>query len=143
MVLRRYYRRHPKQACPSCLALFRDDTPPADPTGQVHTAIEAKPPPQPARPRAPTRDVKATMRRLRARKAAYAMHAKHGHDEVARKGLEAARRAFFERFVDQVDPRRELPEEERLQRAKAAQRAHMIDMALKSIKARQRKGRRA
>lgn len=50
-----------------------------------------------------------------------------------------ARSAAFERFVQQVDPNRELAPEERKRRAIAAQRAHMCKIALKSAQARARK----
>ena len=47
----------------------------------------------------------------------------------------AARNAFLERFEDEVDPERGLPEEERARRAKAALRAHMTRLALRSARA--------
>jgi hypothetical protein len=50
-----------------------------------------------------------------------------------------ARNAAFERFVLQVDPNRELSDEERQRRAIAAQRAHMSKIALKSAAKRSKK----
>jgi hypothetical protein len=46
------------------------------------------------------------------------------------------RRAFNERFLDQVDPDRVLPAAERLRRAESARKAHFARMALKSANAR-------
>lgn len=40
--------------------------------------------------------------------------------------------AFFQRFLDQVDPDRILPDEERVARALAARRVHMLRLALRS-----------
>jgi hypothetical protein len=42
------------------------------------------------------------------------------------------------RFEDQVDPERELSEDERLRRAEQARKAHFAHLALKSSRARQR-----
>lgn len=50
-----------------------------------------------------------------------------------------ARRAALERFYDEVDPDRILPEPERERRAGHARKAHMARLALASAKAR-RKG---
>ena len=47
-----------------------------------------------------TRDHRARVRRLRARAAAYAMHAQHDSGETSRRGREA----FLARFERQVDP---------------------------------------
>lgn len=43
-----------------------------------------------------------------------------------------ARRKFDERFVDQVDPDRTLPEADRERRAAAARRAYFLNLAEKS-----------
>jgi hypothetical protein len=50
----------------------------------------------------------------------------------------AARAAFRDRFVDQVDPGRQLSEAERSRRAEAARRLHMTGLALRSAVARKR-----
>ncbi len=50
-----------------------------------------------------------------------------------------ARAAFDLRFVDLVDPQRELPEAERNLRAEAARRAYYVRLALASSRARSRK----
>lgn len=54
-------------------------------------------------------------------------------------GTAKARRAAEDRFLDQVDPHRELPEGERQRRAASASKAHFQRMALASAKARQAK----
>lgn len=64
-------------------------------------------------------------RSLRARIGAYRMHALHDPRETTR----AARAAFAQRFLDDVDPHRRLPEPERLRRAEAARRAYFARLA--------------
>jgi len=76
-------------------------------------------------------------RSLRARMAAHAMHAKYGTSgsrRLARTGQDGLR-ARFER---DVDPRGELPAEERRRRAEHLYRAHMARLTMLSIKARRR-----
>jgi hypothetical protein len=58
-------------------------------------------------------------------------------DPVA--GTEAARLAWYQRFVDQVDPDRSLSEHVRERKAQAAMRAHMARLALASSKARSKR----
>jgi hypothetical protein len=72
-------------------------------------------------------------RSQRSRLAAQTRHAQ------GRTNTAPARAAFEQRFVDQVDPDRTLPEAERLKRAEAARSAHFTRMALASSKARKRK----
>jgi hypothetical protein len=72
---------------------------------------------------------------LRARLGAHALHAKYDSRELTAKG----RAKFDLRFLDEVDPDRQLPEAERLRRAEHAKRAYFTRLALKSAKAR-RKG---
>jgi hypothetical protein len=48
----------------------------------------------------------------------------------------AARSAFDKRFLDQVDPDRVLPEDERNRRAASARKAYFARLTLKSIQAR-------
>jgi len=74
-------------------------------------------------------------RTLRARAAAYEMHAKHGSLKAAIKG-QAALLAKFER---QVDPDGQLTPEERRRRALHARRAHMARLALASARSRRAK----
>ena len=57
------------------------------------------------------------------------------HERTAR-----ARQAAYERYHDEVDPRNELPEDERHRRAKALERAHMARMRLLSAEARRKPG---
>jgi hypothetical protein len=64
-------------------------------------------------------------RSLRGRIGAYLMHARNDPRDTTR----AARAAFAQRFMDQVDPHRRLPEPERLRRAEAARRAHFTRLA--------------
>lgn len=51
-----------------------------------------------------------------------------------------ARAAFLARFIDEVDPGRELPEAERERRATAARKAHFARLALASAEARRKRG---
>jgi hypothetical protein len=74
-------------------------------------------------------------RTLRARIAA---NEKWAHaDPVA--GTAKARAKFLEGFLDEVDPNRELPEEERLRRAENARAAYFSRLAFKSAKARRQR----
>jgi hypothetical protein len=75
---------------------------------------------------------------LRGRIGAYALHAKYDPKETTR----AARTAFLQKFVDEVDPDRVLPEAERLRRAEAARKAHFARLALASARARSGKVKR-
>ena len=78
------------------------------------------------------------LRRLRARQAAYALHA--GIDSKAH--TEPARAAFLNRFEAEVDPEGSLPEAERLRRAECAKKAHFTRLAYRSAIVRsQRTGR--
>ncbi len=73
---------------------------------------------------------------MRARMAAYTLHARYDPRETTK----AARRAFNERFLDEVDPDRRLPERERLRRADAARCAYFTRLAYLSAR-RRRAGR--
>jgi hypothetical protein len=72
---------------------------------------------------------------MRGRIGAYVTHSLHDPRETTAK----ARRTFLDRFYDQVDPDRTLPDDERERRATAAKSAYFRKLALKS-RAR-RKGR--
>ena len=74
-------------------------------------------------------------RSLRARMAAHALHAKVD----SRQHTEPARRAFMDRFDDQVDPDRVLPPAERARRAEQAKKAYFVGLALKSSQARSKR----
>lgn len=74
-----------------------------------------------------------SQRRLRARMAAHALHAKvedpHAHTAPAR-------RAFLDRFERQVDPDGTLDPDVRARRAEHARKAYFRKLALKSAKVR-------
>ena len=71
-------------------------------------------------------------RSMRSRLAAQVLHSKYDSVELTR----PARDKFNQRFIDEVDPDRELPEVERLRRAESARRAYFTRLALKSAQAR-------
>lgn len=81
----------------------------------------------------------AAQRTLRARMAAYTLHATHDSRLTTR----AAREAFMARFERQVDPDGQLPLSERTRRAEAAKKAYFSRLALKSAKARSARRRAA
>ena len=74
-------------------------------------------------------------RSLRARLAAYALHAQRDPRETTANG----RAAFLARFDREVDPRGLLEPEERRRRAEQARRAYFTRLALASAKARRAK----
>ncbi len=73
---------------------------------------------------------------MRARLAAYTLHSRVDGAEHTK----PAQRGFLAKFERQVDPERQLSEEERQRRAHAALKAHMTRLALRSAKARRRGG---
>lgn len=75
-------------------------------------------------------------RSMRARMAAHVSHSRHDPKERTR----AARDKFDERFLDEVDPDRVLPEAERQRRADHARKAYFTRLALKSARARRTTG---
>jgi hypothetical protein len=74
-------------------------------------------------------------RSLRARLAAYALHAQHDPRETTANG----RAAFLARFDREVDPAGLLEPDERRRRAEQARRAYFARLALASAKARRAK----
>lgn len=76
-----------------------------------------------------------TQRSLRARCAAYALHAQGGTS------TKAGTAAFLRRFEIEVNPDGTLPPEESARRAEFARRAHMARLALRSSRARPRKAK--
>jgi hypothetical protein len=74
-------------------------------------------------------------RSLRARLAAYALHAQHDPRETTANG----RAAFLARFDREVDPEGLLEPDERRRRAEQARRAYFARLSLAAIKARQAK----
>jgi hypothetical protein len=77
-------------------------------------------------------------RSLRARLAAYAMHAQHD----ARRTSANGRAAFLARFEREVDPDGRLDPEERARRAEQARRAYFARLSLAAAKARRAKRQR-
>jgi hypothetical protein len=75
-------------------------------------------------------------RAMRARIAAFALHAQRDPRETTRAGREA----FIARFENDVDPDGTLPEAERRRRAEAAKKAYFTALALRSARARRRSG---
>jgi hypothetical protein len=76
-------------------------------------------------------------RSLRARLASHASWAQTS-DPASRTA--PARAAFADRFAREVDPEGVLPEAERQRRAEHARKAYYVGLALKSAKARRRRG---
>jgi hypothetical protein len=74
-------------------------------------------------------------RSLRARLAAYALHAQHDPRETTANG----RAAFLARFDREVDPEGLLEPDERRRRAEQARRAYFARLSLAAVKARQAK----
>ena len=79
-----------------------------------------------------------TERSLRARLAAYAMHAQHDTRQTSANG----RAAFLARFEREVDPDGRLDPEERARRAEQARRAYFARLSLAAAKARRVKRQR-
>lgn len=75
-------------------------------------------------------------RTLRAQVAGNTTHARNDSSAIAARAREGVAR----RFLDEVDPDRTLPPEERERRARHALRAHMARLAFESSKARRRGG---
>jgi hypothetical protein len=69
--------------------------------------------------------------------AAYTLHSRHDPRETTK----PARAAFNQRFLDEVDPHRRLPEPERLRRADAARKAHFTRLAYLSARSRRIRSR--
>lgn len=68
-------------------------------------------------------------RRARAKLAAHARWAKHDRHKHAAK----MRAVLEQRFIDEVDPDRVLPEAERQRRAESARKAYFARMAFESL----------
>ncbi len=78
-------------------------------------------------------------RSLRARIGAHALHSQHDSGELT----SAARKAFQDRFLRQVDPEQVLDPAERHRRAGHARKAYFTGLALKSAQARRKGADRA
>jgi hypothetical protein len=83
---------------------------------------------RPIRP-ASSHPLTAAQRALRARAAAYALHAQGGTS------TKAGTAAFLARFERQVDPDGQLAPDERARRAEQARKSYMTSLALKSSRA--------
>lgn len=71
-------------------------------------------------------------RSLRASIGAHSLHSKYDANELTKPG----RAAQWQKYLDEVDPDRVLPEAERVKRAEHARAAHMRKLALRSAKVR-------
>lgn len=80
----------------------------------------------------------ATERSIRGRIGAYSLHAQTDSRETTKN----ARKAFGQKFLDEVDPDGVLPLAERQRRAAAARSAYYSRLALKSVRARRRRAGR-
>ena len=115
---------------------------PAGPAvGSTDNGVAGERRPSPARRASPRRrrssqpgELTPEQRVLRARMAAYRLHATHDPRETTRK----AREAFAGRFEREVDPDGVLPPAERARRAEATRRAYFTGLALRSSRARRR-----
>jgi hypothetical protein len=77
-------------------------------------------------------DPQAAQRRMNARLAALTRHAQSD----AREATAPARAGLLKRFLDEVDPERVLPEDERARRAERARKVFYLRLAKKSAAAR-------
>jgi hypothetical protein len=74
-------------------------------------------------------------RSMRARVAAYALHAQRDSRELTAK----ARSAAWQKYLDEVDPDGSLPEPERIRRAESLRKSRLLAASLKAAVARRRK----
>lgn len=84
---------------------------------------------------APLNSLTPAQRSMRARAAAYALHAQGGTSTAA------GTAAFLARFERQVDPDGKLPPAERARRAAFARKSHMTALALRASRAHSRRNR--
>jgi hypothetical protein len=77
----------------------------------------------------------AEQRSQRARIGAHALHSRYDSRELSAPG----RAKFLERFENEVDPDRILPEFERRRRAEHAKKAYFTRLSLKAAEARSRR----
>jgi hypothetical protein len=75
----------------------------------------------------------------RALRAKLAANTRWSEDGDRKGNAKRAQAGLLAKFVDQVDPDRVLPEDERLRRAEAARKAHMQRLAFLSSKARRKR----
>jgi len=74
-------------------------------------------------------------RSMRARVAAYALHAQRDSRELTVK----ARSAAWQKYLDEVDPDGSLPEAERVRRAESLRKSRLLAASLKAAVARRTK----
>ncbi len=72
----------------------------------------------------------------RTQRARLAAHTKWAHTHDRTEATRPAREAFNQRFLDDVDPDRELSEQDRQRRAGNARKAYYARLSLKSAQAR-------
>jgi hypothetical protein len=72
----------------------------------------------------------------RSLRAQIAANARWSREDGTHQG-EILRRGFLKKFIDEVDPDRSLPENERIRRAENALKAHMLRLSLAASKKRQ------
>ncbi len=77
---------------------------------------------------------------LRGRIGAHRLHALYDSREITAPARAAARTLLDRRLLTEIDPGGALPEAERARRLGHARKAHFAKLALKSAKARRRKG---
>lgn len=76
-----------------------------------------------------------TERQMQARRAALIRHSRSD----ARESMRPAWEGTIRKIENEVDPRRELPEDERARRVERAYRAYMLGLSLKAVKAKRLK----
>jgi hypothetical protein len=84
-----------------------------------------------------SRDLTPQQRSARARIGAYAALAKHGRRNITA-AARAANPSADAYWLKRVDPKKQLPPEERAERAADAKRAHFAALAYKSARARKK-----
>ncbi len=72
----------------------------------------------------------------RSQRARLAAHTRWAHTHDRTEATRPAREAFNQRFLDDVDPDRELSEQDRQRRAGNARKAYFVRLSLKSAQAR-------
>lgn len=76
-------------------------------------------------------------RSMRARLAAHTLHSQIADPSAHTR---PARQAFEKRFLDEVDPDRTLPDDERARRAEHARKAYFLRLSYAGVKARAARG---
>jgi hypothetical protein len=100
-------------------------------TAALDISTKSTPPASASTPKAGSRSAD---RSLIARQGALTLHSRYDSREITK----SAREKFLGRFIDEVDPNRELPEHERLRRAESLKKAYFTGLARKSAAARRK-----